>query len=89
MKIELYEQVSLRRDLPEYGLKQGDVATLVEYVPHPHDGEEGCILEVFNAVGESLSVVVVPVSTIEPLRADEILSVRSFASRVQTLNADC
>ena len=80
MKIELYEQVSLRRDLPEYGLKQGDVATLVEYVPHPHDGEEGCILEVFNAVGESISVVVVPVSTIEPLRADEILSVRSFAS---------
>ncbi|MFN8449515.1 MAG: DUF4926 domain-containing protein [Anaerolineae bacterium] len=89
MKIELYEQVSLRHDLPEYGLKQGDVATLVEYVPHPHDGEEGCILEVFNAVGESISVVVVPVSTIEPLRADEILSVRSFASRVQTLNADC
>ncbi len=80
MKIELYEQVSLRRDLPEYGLKQGDVATLVEYVPNPLDGEEGCILEVFNAVGESISVVVVPVSTIEPLRADEILSVRSFAS---------
>ena len=80
MKIELYEQVALRRDLPDYGLRPGDVATLVEYVPHPQNGEEGCILEVFNAVGESISVVVVPVSSIEPLRADEILSVRSFAS---------
>lgn len=82
MKIDLYEQVALRRDLPEHGLKQGDVATLVEYVPHPkseQDGEEGCILEVFNAVGESIAVVVVPVSAIEPLHADEILNVRALS----------
>ncbi|MCC6803093.1 MAG: DUF4926 domain-containing protein [Anaerolineae bacterium] len=78
MKIDLYEQVALNQDLPDYGLRRGDVATLVEYVPHPKNGEEGCILEVFNAVGESIAVIVVPVSVIEPLRADEILRVRTL-----------
>ena len=80
MKIELYEQVALRQDVPYYGLKRGDIATLVEYVPHPEGGEEGCILEVFNAVGDSIAVVVVPVSVVEPLQANEILSVRTLVS---------
>lgn len=78
MKIELYEQVALRLDVPESGLKQGDIATLVDYVPHPQGGEEGCILEVFNAIGDSIAVVVLPVSAIEPLRSDELLSVRAY-----------
>ncbi|MEP7290919.1 MAG: DUF4926 domain-containing protein [Chloroflexota bacterium] len=80
MKIELYEQVALRHDLPDYGLKQGDIATLVDYVPHPQSGEEGCLLEVFNAVGESIAAIAVPVSAIEPLHADEILSVRTLTA---------
>ena len=80
MKIERYEQVALRRDVPDYGLKQGDIATLVDYVPHPEGGEEGCILEVFNAVGDSIAVITVPVSVIEALQADEILSIRSLVS---------
>ena len=80
MKIELYEQIALRQDVPDYGLKQGDIATLVEYVPHPTGGEEGCILEVFNAVGDSIAVITVPISVIEPLQADEILTIRSLVS---------
>jgi Domain of unknown function (DUF4926) len=80
MRIELYEQVALRQDVSDYGLKQGDIATLLEYVPHPIGGEEGCILEVFNAVGDSIAVITVPVSVIEPLQADEILSIRSLVS---------
>ncbi len=66
----------MRHDLPDYALKQGDIATLVEYVPRPQGGEQGCVLEVFNAIGEPIAVIVVPVSAIEPLQADEILSVR-------------
>lgn len=77
--LELYQEVALTRDLPEYELKAGDVATLVDLVAHPADGEEGCVLEVFNAVGESLAVIAVPVSAVEALRADEILTVRSWA----------
>lgn len=80
MKIELYEQVALRHDFPEHNLKRGDIATLVEYVPHPQSGEEGCILEVFNAVGESIAVITVSISDIEALHADEILSVRTLVT---------
>jgi len=75
MSPEPYQYVSLRRDLPD-GLQAGDVGTLLDYVPHLEGGEEGCVLEVFNALGESLMVVAVPASVIKPLRADEVLSVR-------------
>lgn len=79
MTLDLYGEVALTRDLPEYGLRTGDIATLVDFVSHPNGGEEGCVLEVFNAVGESLTVIAVPMSSIESLRADEILAVRSLA----------
>jgi hypothetical protein len=45
MNLELYQQVYLNHDLPEYQLKKGDIATLIDFVPHPHNQEEGCILE--------------------------------------------
>ena len=76
MKPELYQHVSLTADFPEYNLKTGDVATLVEYVPGPQGTEDGCVLEVFNAVGESITVVTVPQSSITALNPDEILHVR-------------
>lgn len=78
MAIELYQVVALRSDLPEDELKAGDLATVVDFVPHPSGGEDGCVLEVFNAVGESLRVMAVPISAVEALRADEILTVRSL-----------
>lgn len=76
MTLELYQQVALCKDLPAHRLKRGDVATLVDFVSHPDEGEQGCVLEVFNAVGKSIAVVVVPISAVKPLRADEILAVR-------------
>jgi hypothetical protein len=79
MTLELYQEVALTRDLPEYQLRAGDIATLVDFVSHPSGGEEGCLLEVFNAVGESLTVIAVPISTVEVLGPDEILTVRSLA----------
>lgn len=79
MNLPLYEQVALRVDLPKHNLRAGDVGRLVDYVPHPTGGEEGCLLEIFNALGQSIAVVAVPASAIEPLRADEILSVRPLA----------
>jgi hypothetical protein len=77
--MDLYQEVSLTRDLPDCGLKSGDIAMLVDFVPHPSNGEEGCVLEVFNAIGESFVVIAVPISAVEILRPDEILSVRSLA----------
>ncbi|MGB3137847.1 MAG: DUF4926 domain-containing protein [Nodosilinea sp.] len=78
MSLELYQEVALTCDLPEYELRAGDIATLVDFVSHPDDGEEVYVLEVFNAVGESLRVIAVPVSVVEVLRSDEILTVRSL-----------
>lgn len=74
--MELYQNVALTRDISEHGLKRGDIAVLVDRVPHPTGGEPGCLLEVFNAVGDTLAVIAVPQSAIEPLRADEVLAVR-------------
>ena len=74
----LYDRLALKRDLPSYGLKQGDVATLVDLVPHPTGEAEGLVLEVSNALGESLEVVIVTQDDIEPLHADEVLAVRQL-----------
>lgn len=80
MAIELFSQVALARDLPEEGLCRGDIATVVEFLPgtRASGGEDGCILDVFNAVEETIAVVTVPVSGVAPLRPSEVLSVRSF-----------
>lgn len=82
MSVPLYQRVALKRDVPEHSLRRGDVAVLVEYVAHPGKGEEGCVLEVFNALGESIAVVAVPESDIEELRADEVLAVRPLPKAV-------
>ena len=78
MTIELFKRVALRVDLPEYGLRKGDVATIVEHLPGK-DTEDGYALEVFNAIGETIAVITVPESAVEPLTADRIPSVRPFA----------
>ena len=79
MSWPLYQRIALKRDLPEQGLKKGDVATLVDYVPSPGGGEQGCVLEVFNALGESIATVMVRESEIEGLHAGEVLAVRPLA----------
>ena len=78
MKATLYAEVALTRDISAEKLRQGDIAVLIDYVPHPAGGEEGAVLEIFNAVGESIAVVTVPSSAISPLRADQVPAVRSL-----------
>jgi hypothetical protein len=80
--MELFQKVSLINDLEKYGLKKGDIATLVDFVDHPDGGEKGCVLEIANALGESIDVITVPLSFVETLKADEILSVRHFSKAV-------
>jgi Domain of unknown function (DUF4926) len=75
---ELYGDVALARDVPELGLRRGDVVKLVDHHVAP-DGEEGYSIEVFNAVGETISVTAVPASALEALSEDEVLSVRPLA----------
>jgi hypothetical protein len=82
VKLDLYQRVALCRDVPEYQLQRGDIVTLIDYVPHPSGGEDGCVIEVFNVMSESIMVAVVPASAVEPLRADEIMAVRPLAQVV-------
>ena len=77
--LELYKEVSLTMDIPGNNLRKGDVALLVDTVPHPSGGEEGAVLELFNALGESIRVVVVPITAIASLRSDQIPTVRPLA----------
>lgn len=76
MALELYQEISLTCYLPEHHLRTGNVATIVDFVAHPSESEVGCVLELFNAVGESISVVAVPQSVVAALRSDEILTIR-------------
>jgi hypothetical protein len=80
MKVQLYQRDALKRDLPGQQLRAGDVAYVVDHMPHPTGGEVGCVLEVFNALGESIAVVTVPESDIELLSADEVLSIRRLVA---------
>jgi hypothetical protein len=79
MTFKLFEEVVLTKDIPEKGLKKGDVATIVEH--HlVSDGEDGYSLELFNALGDTIAVIILPDLAIEPLSANEIFSVRSLAA---------
>lgn len=80
MEIQLYQEVALTRNVSGTDLRAGDVAVLVDVVPHPEGGEDGAILEVFNAIGETLVVVTVPLSAVAPLRADQVPAVRTLAA---------
>lgn len=79
MKYKLFDEVVIKNDIPDKNLKKGDVATIVEQHPLT-DGENGYSLEIFNAVGDTLAVITVPESFIEPLSQDKIFSVRSLAA---------
>jgi hypothetical protein len=76
MKYDLFIRVALTEDLPQYGVRRGDVATIVEsHVGRPGQ-EPGYSLEVFNAVGETIAVITVRESQIERLTANELLHIR-------------
>ena len=83
MKIQLYQRVALTRDMPEHNLLKGDVVVVVEHLPAAKNSrdEEGYALEVFNAAGETIDVIMVSASTVKPLMGDEILHVRPLAPK--------
>jgi hypothetical protein len=78
-KYELFQRVTLARDFPTKHLRRGDVATIVDCHPASSGEKPGYSLEVFNAIGETIAVIVVDEFDIQPLRADEVLNARPFA----------
>ncbi len=79
MKLQLYQDASLAVDVPEHRLKRGDIVKLVERHLAP-SGQAGYSVEVLNALGDTLTVIAVPESALEPLREDEVLCTRALAA---------
>jgi hypothetical protein len=76
MTYELYSQIALKEDIQEHELKRGDVARVVETIPPESANPTSYVLEVFNALGESMNVIIVTANQIEPLQNDEYFAVR-------------
>jgi hypothetical protein len=77
----LFTEVVLTKDIPESGLKKGDIATIVDFHP-AKEGEAGYTVEVFNALGETVDVVTVPESALRLFRTDDMPAVRSMESSI-------
>jgi len=76
MTYQLFTRVALKEDLPARGLQRGDVATIVEAHTGKAELEQGYSLEISNAIGETIAVLAVRESQIEPRAPDEVLHVR-------------
>ena len=77
----LFSEMALTRDVPDHGLRRGDVVRLVDH--HiAQGGREGYSVEVCNAVGDTIVVTTVDASSLEPLQSDEVFSIRHLKSAV-------
>lgn len=76
MELPLYERVALRIDVPEKGLKTGDVVTTVEFLEARRDLPNAYCVELFNAVGETIAVFTVAENDLEALTEHDVLHKR-------------
>jgi len=73
MDFELLDTIVLKKDLPEHGLKQGDVGTVVElYQP------DGLEIEFVTGSGKTQALLSMKNSDVRPIEDTEILTVRTF-----------
>jgi hypothetical protein len=68
-----HDSVVLQRDLPEHGLKSGDVGTVV--MLHASDGYE---VEFIALDGETLAVTSLAVNEVRPIARGEIAHARTI-----------
>lgn len=79
MKFELYKDVILTTDLPDQGLRAGDVGTLVER--HNVAGlETGYSVEFFDMTGNTVAIATVPESQLRAPTSRDRLSARTLAN---------
>ena len=69
------DPVVLTHDLPEHGLRAGDVG----WVVMAHAGGAGYEVEFVTLAGETVSVVTVPADNVRPVRQNEIAHARQVA----------
>lgn len=67
--------IVLTRDISEYGLKKGDIGTVV----HLYGLGEPCEVEFVNAQGDTVALLTLDAKDVRPLQGREILHVREMA----------
>ena len=72
MKFEVLETVVLNRDLPEHGLRAGDVGAVVELY-----GADGVEVEFVQASGQTKALVTLRSADLRSVAEGDILAVRS------------
>lgn len=73
MRFSVLDTVVLNKDLPNYGLKAGDVGAIVEiYEP------DGIEVEFVTGSGETQALLTLNVNDVHPISGREILSVRTL-----------
>lgn len=72
---EELDTVVLTKDLKEYGLKKGDLGTIV----HLYGDKEAFEVEFMAASGKTIAVLTLTTKDIRPMAKNEILHVRGFA----------
>ena len=71
MAFEMYSDVILTWDVPEHGVRAGDIGTVVERHVISGVPEEGYSVEFFDMTGNTVAVVTLPASALRvPTPAD-------------------
>lgn len=76
MMVREHDSVVLARDLPEYGLKRGDLGTIV--IVHPAGGYE---VEFMTLDGETIAVTSLSADEVRPIARHEIAHARGIEAR--------
>jgi hypothetical protein len=72
MKLSLLDTVVLKRDLPEHGLRAGDIGAVVELY-----GDDGIEVEFARASGQTKALVTLKAGDVRSMGDDDVLTVRS------------
>lgn len=74
MKYKLLDTVVLDRDLPQHGLRAGDLGAVVEvYEP------DGLDVEFVTASGKIQALVTLDINDVRPVQENDLVTVRSVA----------
>lgn len=70
------DTVVLNKDIKKYGLKKGDIGTVV----HAYKEDKALEVEFITAEGKTVAVITLTTSDVRSMATNEILHVRGFAS---------
>jgi hypothetical protein len=76
MTIDELDRVVLTRDLPDAGLKSGDVGIVV----HLYADGSAAEVEVFSLTGATVTVATAPIDALRLVSATDVVSARSVAA---------